>query len=139
LQWLAALKHSLMNYVEVSLDWIFNSEEKRDDAQEFIRRYHVKRWHGKQQALLYKGTRYTAKRRAANKLVNYAEQGSRISGELFCEHVEWRLIGARALRRAGIGSLNELLKLDHRQFWTERLLMRTVNLDRLGRMYCITC
>jgi hypothetical protein len=136
LQWLAKLNGVLMNYVEVALDWIFNSEEERDAAHEFIRRHHVKRWHGKQEVFSYQGARYTAKRRAANKLVNYAEQGSRISGELFCEHVEWRLSGTRALRRAGISSLNDLLELDHRQFWAERLPMRTVNLDTLGRLYC---
>jgi hypothetical protein len=136
-QALARLSGVLLNQLELALDWTFNSEEERDAAHELIRRYHVKRWHGKQQALLYKGTRYTAKRRAANKLVNYAEQGSRISGELFCEHVEWRLSGVRALQRAGIGPLNELLKLDHRRFWKARLLMRTINLARLGRLHCV--
>src|SRR5262249_44277189 len=33
--------------------------------------------------------------------------------------------------------LNDLLQLDHRQFWAERLLMRTVDLTKLGRLHCV--
>jgi hypothetical protein len=136
LQWLATLDGMVMNYVEIGLDWTFTSEEERDAAQEFIRTHHVKRWHGDQQVTFHKGiTRYTAQRRVPNKLVSYADRPSRITGEIYCVHVEWRLNGARALRRAGIATVSELLKLDHHQFWKERLLLRRVNLEALGRQY----
>ena len=136
LQWLATLDGMVMNYVEIGLDWTFTTEEERDAAHEFVINHHVKRWHGDQRVTFHKGiTRYTARRRVPNKLVSYADRPSRITGEIHCVHVEWRLNGARALQRAGIATVAELLKLDHYQFWKERLLMRTVNLQALGRQY----
>jgi hypothetical protein len=116
-------------------DWTFNSEEERDAAHEFVGRHHIKRWHGKQRAKVHKGTRYTGQRRVPNKLVTYGDQPCRVSGEIHCLHLEWRLNGARALRRAGITTVSQLLELDHRQFWKERLLLRRVNLEALGRQY----
>jgi hypothetical protein len=133
LQWLATLTGVLMNYAELSLDWTFDSEEARDAAHEFVRSHHVKRWHGEQRVTFHSGTRYTAQRRVPNKVVSYADQPSRITGEIHCVHVEWRLNGARTLRRAGIATVSVLLKLDHHQFWKDRLLLRRVNLEALGR------
>jgi hypothetical protein len=133
LQWLATLDGMVMNHAD--LDWTFTTEEERDAAHEFVINHHIKRWHGDQQVTFHKGTRYTARRRVPNKLVSCADRPSRITGEVHCVHVEWRLSGARALRRAGIATVSELLDLDHHLFWKERLLMRTVNLQALGRQY----
>src|SRR5262249_13571759 len=44
LQWLSTLKGVLINYLELALDWTFDSEEERDEAHEFVGHYHVKRW-----------------------------------------------------------------------------------------------
>jgi hypothetical protein len=135
LQWLATLTGVLMNYAEIGLDWTFTTEEERDAAHEFVINHHIKRWHGDQRVTFHKGTRYTANRRVPNKLVSYADRPSRMTGEIHCVHVEWRLNGARTLRRAGIGKVSELLDLDHHQFWKNRLLLRRVNLEALGRQY----
>ena len=135
LQWLATLSGVLMNYVEIGLDWTFTTEEERDAAHEFVINHHIKRWHGDQQVTFHKGTRYTAQRRVPNKLVSYADRPSRITEEIHCVHVQWRLNGARALQRAGIATVAELLKLDHHQFWKDRLLLRRVNQQALGRQY----
>jgi hypothetical protein len=138
LQWLATLSGALLNYVEVGLDWTFNNERERDEAHEFVRRHHIKRWHGDQQVTVYKSTRYTARRRVRrvpNMLVVYSDLPCRVSGEVNCVHLEWRLSGARTLQRAGLSTFGELLQLDHRAFWKERLLMRTVNQQALGHQY----
>jgi hypothetical protein len=118
-----------VNRLEVSLDWTFENERERDAAQEFIRRHHVKRWHGQQQVTVHKGTRYSARRQvraAPNMLVVYADLPCRVSGEVNCVHLEWRLSGARTLQRAGLSTVGELLQLDHYQFWKEMLLRNQV-------------
>jgi hypothetical protein len=140
LQLLAGVNGVLINRVEIALDWIF--DEPCDSAHALIRRYHVKRHHGDQELLLWAGiTRYTAPpwHRAPNRLVSYSDRHSRITGEPYCVHLDWRLQGVEALRRAGMGSLSELLQLDLRdlrRFWQQRLLLRNVDLGKLGRLYC---
>jgi hypothetical protein len=137
LQSLATLEGILINYLELALDLTFNSEEERNEAHEFVCQYHVKRWHGEQKIKIVKGSRYTGKRRTPNKLVSYADLVCRITGEVYCVHLEWRLNGAEAVRRAGISTIRELLRLEIRQFWKERLVMRAFNYRTLGRQHNI--
>ena len=59
----------------------------------------------------------------------------RRTGEVYCLHLEWRLNGAQSLQRAGLGTVEQLLEIDHHRFWKERLLLRTVDYRALGRMY----
>jgi hypothetical protein len=80
-------------------------------------------------------TRYTGPRKAPNVLAIYRDRPSKVTGEIYCVHFDWRIKGVPALRRAGIISVTDLLTLDHRQFWRERLLLRDFNLRDLGRMY----
>ena len=79
IQSLSTREHYL-NYLELSLDWVFQSEEERDQAYEFVCRYHVKKWHGKQE-VKFAGdgevTRYTGPRRAPNVLVTYKDRHSK--------------------------------------------------------------
>jgi hypothetical protein len=135
LQWLATLKHRL-NYAEAALDLIFTNEDQRDAARQFVDQNLVQRWH-RDDVRRHRGTRYTTARGRPNNLTVYSDKRSNITREPFCLHLEWRLSGVRALRRAGIGSLNDLLRLDHRTFWSERLLLRAVDLNKLGRLHCV--
>jgi hypothetical protein len=161
-QWLATRKHGL-NYVELALDWEFNSETERDAAALCVRNNAVHRWHrarrvrevwedrgtrstaerdaadrhGDQHEWNERGVRYTAAEGAPSNLVIYADRRSRMTGAPFCVHLEWRLYGGRVLRRAGIGSLSDLLRFDHRRFWSKRLQLRAVNLRKLGRLHCV--
>jgi len=137
LQWLSASDGILVNYLELALDWSFDHVDERDEAHDFVCKYHVKRWHGDQKIKFVKGTRYTGERQTANKLVSYADLPSRMTGEVYCVHLEWRLNGVQALRRAGIETVSELLKLDAHEFWKKRLIMRAVDCRALGRQYQI--
>jgi hypothetical protein len=134
LRFIAAREH-LLNYAEVALDLMFDDADDRDHAHWFINHHHVKKWHRDQEIKFVNGTRYTGKRSVPNKLVSYADRPSRTTGELFCLHIEWRINGVRALRGAGIDSANDLLTLSHREFWEDRLLLKAVNLPKLGRLY----
>jgi hypothetical protein len=135
LQWLATLKHSL-NYAELALDWIHRSADERDAARLFVDQNLVQCWH-RDDVRHCRGTRYTTAQGRANNLTVYSDRRSKITDEPFCVHLEWRLNRVRALRRAGIRSLNDLLRLDHRAFWSERLLLRMVDLIKLGRALCV--
>jgi hypothetical protein len=81
-------------------------------------------------------TCYTNRRRksATNNRVDYHDLPSKVTGEVHCLHIEWRMFGARSLARAGIASVADLLALDHRQFWRQRLHLYEIDRNRLGRM-----
>jgi hypothetical protein len=135
LRMLSRMDGIVFNYAEIALDWTFDSQYECDQADRFAGLYHVKRWHGEQEIKFCNGTRYTGRRSTANKLVNYADKACRITGELHCLHLEWRFNGARALQRAGINSIGDLLRLNQHQFWQQRLLMKVFNLRAFGRHY----
>jgi hypothetical protein len=133
---LAAHPGVYINRVEVALDLIFKNARERDRAYEFVDKHLVRRWHGsKQQIRVHPGeagTRYDAARSAANAIVVYREKHSRISGEVDCLHLEWRASKRRAVQALGISSPRDLLRFDHRRFWEQRLLLFTVEPERIG-------
>jgi hypothetical protein len=146
LRQLARRDDVLINKVEVALDYVFHSPVARDEAFEFLHRHMIRRWHGKKQEIrLYRrgmqgddeggvGTRYDAARGAPNMTALYRDEFSRVTGELNCVHLEWRLSGLRAVRNAGIESGQDLVEFNHRQFWQKRLLLYDVDPRRLGRL-----
>ncbi len=79
-------------------------------------------------------TRYDGPRWAPNLLVLYKDDCSRITGEPYCLHVEWKANGVRAVRGTGIHSPADLANFDHRTFWQERLRLVDVDPERLGRL-----
>jgi hypothetical protein len=119
LRFIAAREHRL-NYAEVALDWTFDTEYERDDAHRFVNEHMVKPHHRDQEVKYVNGTRYTGMRPVPNNVVIYADKPCRITGELYCVHIEWRINGVKALPRAGIHSVQDLLTLKHREFWQER-------------------
>ena len=144
--WLAQRDDALVNRVEIAIDYVFKSWADRDDAWEFLHRHLVRRWHGKRQEIrlitsnpdsgddVFGGTRYDAGRWAPNGTVFYLEKHSRITGEVACLHLEWRLNRLKAVRAAGIESGRDLLEFNHREFWQKRLLLYYVDRERLGRL-----
>jgi hypothetical protein len=135
LLWLARRNDVLLKRVDFALDWTFDNQTECDRADELVARHYIKQHHGKQRSHIYEGTYYSSRWRVANEFVGYADKPSRVTGEVYCKHNEWRLTGLQALRRSGIGSVKDLLSWDHRQFWRRRLLLRTVDNVKLGRRY----
>jgi hypothetical protein len=133
LPWLGSLDHDsvLFNAVELALDWTFDSASALDHADEFFKQHVVKRWHGEQD-ISYVGTSYySGPRTAPNLITVYTDKICRITGEIYCLHIEWRINGGKALQRAGI-TLANLPTFDHYAFWKERLLMASVDRTKLG-------
>jgi hypothetical protein len=146
LAWLAGHDDALINRVEIAIDFVFNSWAERDDECEFLHRHIARRWHGKNQEIrliksdsdvgddVVGGTRYDAGRWAPNGIVFYPEHHSRVTGELACLHLEWRLNGLKSVQAAGIKSGGDFLEFNHRQFWKKHLLLSEVDIERLGRL-----
>ncbi|MGE0522113.1 MAG: hypothetical protein AB7O60_03635 [Variibacter sp.] len=138
LERLAALDDVRLTGVDVALDWVFDSEEERDAAYEALCLRHVKLNHsGHHVAFVGDGgtTRYSNQRHAPNNLAAYSDKICRVTGEVYCLHNEWRIKGNRALCRAGIRSPRDLLGIDFQAFWIKRLLLRDVDVVRLGRAH----
>jgi hypothetical protein len=124
------------NYLENSLDWIFRTEGENDDAHAYLDHHLIKNCHRQQGIRYVGGTRYSGPRRASNVLVVYSDRECRLTGVTPCTHIEWRLRGSAALGQAGLGSIRDLLTLDHYEFWRHRLVLLGVNdLALLGRRH----
>ena len=128
-----------MTRAEVSLDWVFDKEHDKQLSFEFACRYLVKSHH-RDQGIRFVGedgkvTRYTGPRSAPNVLSAYADRHCKVTGEIYCMHLEWRMQGSAALRQSGIHSFRDLNNLDPRQFWAKRLKLRDIDSRALGRMY----
>jgi hypothetical protein len=136
-----AVREHLVNHVEVALNWTFANACDWDAAFEVLRMYLIKKYHGAQVIRVVsrekdgkrsKGPTWYSGQRWKNPTVIaiYAHRPCKITGEVLCVHTEWRMYGVAALRRGGIHSLRDLVTLDYRKFWQQRLLMAM--LIRLG-------
>jgi hypothetical protein len=131
---LSGMAH-MLNYVEPSLDLIFDNEIACGEAFDFLDRHHVKRWHRGELRYVRGVTRYTDDRSASNNFVVYGDRPCKLTGELDCLHFDWRIRGQEACRRAGINSAMDVLHFDHRAFWEKFLILATVDLQKLGRLH----
>jgi len=153
LQFWASVDGAYANFVEVALDWVFSCEADLDEAVAFLRRHIVKSYHrGKIHfdpelddiahddnsdfAVIHRrrvNTRYSNSRKSPTNLADYFDRPSKVTGEVHCLHMDWRLQRASALVRAGLPKVADLLTLNHREFWRERLQLRMFDLSKLGR------
>jgi hypothetical protein len=124
-----------VNGVEVSLDWTFDDAYQLEEADWLVRSHWVKRWHRKQKVTATHRVAYWAAKGARNVPVMYSDRPSRITGEQYCLHLDWRISGKEALQRVKLGSIRDLLSFDLHQFWRTRLLLYAVDLRKLGRAY----
>jgi hypothetical protein len=136
---LAARTDARVTYLEIALDWIFDDEDQKQRASTFLRDHILKPYQRGQLRVVNKtadqlGTLYSGSRRTVNNLVNYDDKPCRITGEVDCVHTEWRLREV-ALRRIGIWSIDDVLRIDLRRFWADRLRLFTVDPNKLGLRY----
>jgi hypothetical protein len=147
LRLLAGRADAYLNYAEVARDAIYADPVDVEDAFDALAQYLVRSWHGKRQlikqfymdwdkqARATAQSRYDANSRSApNTIFFYKQPHSRITGELNCLHLEWRLRGDKALRSAGLKGKSDLVGFDHEAFWAKRLKLYTVEAEQLGRL-----
>lgn len=110
-------------YVEFARD--FPVERKRDARRlllYFLRTTLLRFYSGK--VRMYKHGAYYGKRDRAVRLVIYADRRSKLKTAargLLCFHAELRLQGAKALREAGVHSLQDLIGFDFQGLWDSRV------------------
>lgn len=61
--------------------------------------------------------------RRGSEVALYSDRCSKADRTCACLHIEWRLMGAQALVRAGLRQLGDIVHLNHRKFWKERLVL----------------
>ena len=123
----------LINGVEIAIDLIVEKRMHAEALQEFFAYHLVQGWRGRRPGRHFRGTTYTSQRTAARNIVYYADQRSRIIGSGFCCHIEMRLKGARAVRAAGITTIDDLIGFHHRRFWARELRLRAIDWERFAR------
>lgn len=135
-RWLAAQPGLQLSYVELALDWVFDSQHECDAAYELVDRCFYKKYHRVSHHVHHeKRTRYSGHRKLPHVVALYDDLSSRITGELFTLHLEWRTRSARALRGIWIKSIADLIDFDHLAFWRERLLLREIDRELLLQMF----
>ncbi|MBB4391755.1 hypothetical protein [Bradyrhizobium sp. ERR14] len=134
LKFLSTVPGLYLNMVEFTLDLIFESEEDRDEMYQYLDRHLVKRNH-RGEVRYVKRTRYTDRRWAPTNLVMYPPEFAKLTGEVYCLHLEFRVCGVRALDRMEIRGVTDLVNFDHHAFWAPRLLIKRIgDFARLGRI-----
>ncbi|HUS96767.1 MAG TPA: hypothetical protein VMX97_08525 [Hyphomicrobiaceae bacterium] len=129
----------LINYAEVALDLITASDADHDALRAVLDRCLVQPYHGKRKLSAYRDTSYSAyKRWTGNSITLYSDRESKVTGETNCNHVEWRISGARSVVSAKLATFEEVLKFDHQAFWRKKLRLYDVDLGKFGRAYLKT-
>jgi hypothetical protein len=135
-RWLAAQPGLQLSYVELALDWVFDSQREYDAAYALVDRCFYQKYHRVSHHVHHeKRTRYSGPRKLRHVVVLYDDLPSRNTGEVYTVHVEWRTRGADALRRIKIDSIADLIDFDHLDFWRTHLLLWEVDRDLLLQMF----
>lgn len=125
-----------INAVEIALDWVYPDELRKDRAFEFTCQGVVKSHHREQGIRWFNGiTRYSGPRGAPNVMAIYGDKHSKVTGEVDCVHLDWRISRRGAIERANLDTIDKLLNLDFRKFWDQRLKLLQVDGETLGRLY----
>ncbi|MBB5053320.1 hypothetical protein HNQ36_003311 [Afipia massiliensis] len=124
----------LIIYLEIALDIILANEQILREAFAAFKRCFVQLWNGKNESIEFdNGGMSTGRRWNGKYLSAYISKPSPVTGEVDCLHIEYRICSARAVRAVGIASIADLLAFDFRAFWQKHLVLRDVDIARLGR------
>ncbi|HUL06648.1 MAG TPA: hypothetical protein VLV76_09950 [Candidatus Acidoferrum sp.] len=86
------------------------------------------------EAVTADGEVVTVKRPTRRRQSRYSDERSRATGHRYCVHLEVKFQSARACRDAGVGSLIDIVRLDHAAFWRRHLTLRYADPAALGRI-----
>lgn len=148
LQYFAQRDEVHINRVDVAIDWTFDSEQELRDAWRVFRETHIKPNHRDQAVRFVRGKKGRRKKRSRlpsrytgqiwqhpQVCRAYRDKACRMTGEVYCLHVEWAMTGADTLKREGLASVKDIIKLDYRKFWAGKLLFKAVDRVKLGRLF----
>ena len=123
----------LINHIAVALDFETNTLFNANRIRAFIALHLFKPWHNNQEINMCCETDYSSRKRWVSKnIARYSDKPSKISGKPCC-HVECRINGAQPIRREGISSFDDIVKLDHHGFWMKNLRLAEINQEKIGK------
>ena len=109
--------------VHLSLDLITRSPNDAITLQDYLEGRLLPSTRLKHPISKFKGTTYfNRKTRKGVEVALYSDKPSKVSGQP-CFHMDWRVIGTVALKRAGLATVSAILDLEHKIFWNERLAL----------------
>lgn len=124
----------LVIYLEIALDIIVENEQVLSRAFDAFNRCFVQLWNGKHGAIDFvNGGMSTGRRWNGKYATGYISKPSPVTGEVNCLHIEYRICSAQAVRAVGVNSIADLLTFDFRAFWEKNLILRQIDVERLGR------
>ena len=126
----------LINAIEFSLDLICQDRDEAEQLRHFFDVHLIQRWHGKRRVSRFENVSYWSNKRwTRNQPVIYHDQPSKVTGQVNCCHLEWRTCEASAVRAVGIERVRDLVDFNHRSFWKKRLVLRAIDMSKLGRTF----
>jgi len=125
--------------VQVALDLLCASESNARTLQKHIEAGLIQSVHPYEPMTHVETTTYLAfsrPRGTGTRIALYSDRTSKVHAEFFCCHIEFRIQGAAALRDAGLSSADEIIRLNHREFWAQNIrLVHLPDADELGERY----
>jgi hypothetical protein len=136
LEFVASLSGAMVNYLEISVDLIFDQGEA-ERFHDWFNFHFVQPRHGKRESVfrVQGTTSYSGQRRRGNHFAWYSDRPSKASGEVDCFHLEGRHQGMEAVDKLGIEHPRDLLNFDHRTYCSKHLRLYEMDLSRLGRRH----
>ena len=103
------------------LDNIQPDQESADERIDFLQE-HVLQRNAMTITVICEGTSYSARGNGRTRLVMYSTKLDKVTGQP-CAHVELRLKGGAKLKKMGLGTIREILELNHLAFWEKHLVL----------------
>ena len=102
----------LITRVDCALDYIVHNIIDAEELQGFFEAHLIQLWHRESVVNHYKGTIYYRENGSRNNIALYPDKPSKITGQP-CHHLEYKTIGADALRCINIFNITDLVDFDH--------------------------
>jgi hypothetical protein len=122
--------------LEVALDFVTATEEDAHAVRRFFQNHLAQAWQSRNAKGVdsFVDAHYADYRAgAAQAWVAYSDQPCRVTGEVSCCHLEWRIRRAAGCRRVGVGRPADVLGFEHVAFWRCKLRLRRIDVQKLGR------
>lgn len=137
LAYLATRSDALVTRVEIARDYIFENAADRRHAFETMCSHLIKPYRRSESTRIFVGlhgeTLYSGDRSKAFNIVAYQDMPCRITGELYCVHIEARLRTQPMLRSENISTPGDMLTRDKSELLNKRLRFFAIDFEKLGR------
>ena len=132
---LAERDDALITYSELARDYILADECQVWHGLRLSAKHFNQKWHNSRRMKVWPNGNWRSGNLHKKGMViqAYGDQPSKVTGEVDCLHLEAKITGSSACKRAGISHPKDLLDFDFDGFWKRYLTFVDVDRRRLGR------